>query len=111
MKILFGSLFITIMISLAFLGACTLTAGKKLSDEQVGQIQKGVTTKAAINRMFGNPFSTTVDTNGNEVWVFTYAEEKYIPGSKGRGRYDVHSQRLIITFIGDKVDYYRFTKQ
>jgi len=93
-----------------FLASCTLTSGKKISDEQVSKIQKNVTTKADINRMLGNSSSTTVDANGNEVWTFGYEEEKYIPGSKGRGRYDQHGQKLIIMFKGNKVKNYKFSK-
>lgn len=104
------SLFIAIMISLAFLGACTSTAGKKISGEQVGQIQKGITTKADINRMFGNPSSTARDPNGNDTWVFTYGEYKWITVPRSY-HYDVHRQRLTISFAGDKVKYYQFTEQ
>lgn len=110
MKKIYRALTILTFINLIFLTSCALSSGKKISDEQVSQIQKNVTTKADINRMFGNSTSTTVDANGNEVWTFGYAEEKYIPGSKGRGRYDQHGQTLIIMFTDNKVSNYRFSK-
>jgi len=99
-----NSIFITVMISLASLGACTATTGTKISDEQVANIHKGITTKADIKSILGNPSSTTVDASGNERWVFTYDEQKYLLGAPEPGSTDLiwdrHSQRLIITFTG-----------
>ena len=107
-----NSLFTTVMISLAFLGACTSTTGTKISDEQVAKIQKGITTKADINSMWGNPSSTTVDASGKERWVFTYHEHKWLLGAPPGPNlhWDRHSQSLIVTFTGDKVDNYFFSK-
>jgi outer membrane protein assembly factor BamE (lipoprotein component of BamABCDE complex) len=107
MKTLFRSPLIAI-ISIAFIGACAISSGTKISENQVSQIEKGVTTKADISRMFGNPASTSVDANGNAMWMFEYAEEQYIPGSKGRGKFGEQGQRLIIKFTGDKVNHYQF---
>jgi len=109
MKTRFRSAFVTI-ISIAFIGACAISSGTKISDEQVSQIKKDVTTKADIIRMFGNPALTSVDANGNAIWKFEYAKEKYIPGSKGRGRFGVHGQVLTIVFTGDKVNQFQFSK-
>ena len=110
MKTRFRSAFIAI-IGIAFIGACAISSGTKISDEQVSQIKKGVTTRADISRMFGNPASTRVDANGNAIWTFEYAEEQYIPGSKGRGKFGVHGQRLMIMFTGDKVNHYQFSNR
>ena len=108
MKTRFRSTFIAIIISIAFIGGCAISSGTKISDEQVSQIEKGVTTKANISRMFGDPSLTSVDANGNAIWKFEYAEENYIPGSKGRAKYGVHGQTLTIMFTGDKVNHYQF---
>lgn len=110
MKTLFRSVFIAV-ISAAFLGACAISSGTKIEDNKVSQIQKGVTTKADISRMFGDPSSTSVNAKGDAVWKYGYAEEKYIPGSKGRGKFGQHDQMLMIMFSGDKVTNFIFNNR
>ena len=78
-------------------GALALTvgclgAGTNFPSGPVTKIEKGVSTKKDIRRMFGEPFRTGVD-NGYESWTFLY--NRWVPWGK------VRSKDLYIVFNKD----------
>lgn len=61
--------------TLAFLAACataTFTQGREFSTDNIGQIVKGKTTATQLQQLFGPPFSKTVESDGKEIWIYTY---------------------------------------
>lgn len=53
---------------LSLLTACA-TVGQPYAEHKVSDIQVGVTTKADIQKMFGNPWRTGSES-GQETWTF-----------------------------------------
>ena len=56
--------------ALSLLAAC-FSVGSQFPSAPVGKIEKGVTTKKQVRRMFGEPFRTGVDA-GYETWEYNY---------------------------------------
>lgn len=88
--------------------ACA-TAGRKIDQDAVAKIKKGVTTKAEVQQLIGSPDQVTRDGDGNEKWSYTYtrAEIKgttFIPiyGSFAGGT-KTQNQSTVVSFGSDGV--------
>ena len=66
-----------------FLAGCA-TVGKEINDQQVSNIQKGVTTEQTLINDFGKPYMETVDYEGRKSLVWTHAHATAF--SAGRGK-------------------------
>lgn len=55
-----------------FLAGCVYT-GTNFDESKLANVQKGVTTKQEVVSYFGNPSTTTVDSDGNELLMWTYS--------------------------------------
>ena len=52
---------------------CAERGERQIADPgRIGQIQKGVSTKASIKALFGEPEGTNFSENGDEAWTYTY---------------------------------------
>jgi outer membrane protein assembly factor BamE (lipoprotein component of BamABCDE complex) len=68
--------------ALALLLGC-LGVGSNFPSAAVTKIEKGVSTKKEIRRMFGEPFRTGVDNN-YESWTYVY--NRWTPFGKARSK-------------------------
>ncbi|MFS7357641.1 hypothetical protein [Rahnella inusitata] len=60
------------------------TVGNQITDQQVSQIQKGVTTEQNLINYFGKPYAVIVDAEGNKSLVWTYAQATAFTVGQGR---------------------------
>lgn len=62
------------------------------------QVQKGVTTQADLIQLFGGPNITTIDSDGNETWVYekSASESEMVEDSSKTGEYE--ARRLDLFF-------------
>lgn len=91
----------------------TMEQGEKIESWQVAQIQRGKTTKSDITTMFGQPGSTAVDGNGDEVWFYSHTvstgkvrASTVFPvggGKIGRAQGGSEHQKLAVTFKDEVV--------
>lgn len=58
----------------AALAACTTTNGRKVDMDGARQIKEGVTSKAEVGRLLGQPYSTNRLADGTENWLWSYSE-------------------------------------
>jgi outer membrane protein assembly factor BamE (lipoprotein component of BamABCDE complex) len=58
------------IICCAFLAGCASCYGTRVTDEQAKQIQKGVTTKQDITKLFSKPAEVIHQDNGEEIMVY-----------------------------------------
>jgi len=65
-KLIFGAVIATL------LSGCVYT-GTNFDESKLANVQKGVTTKQEVVSYFGNPSTTTVDSEGNEMLMWTYS--------------------------------------
>jgi hypothetical protein len=55
---------------------------KQISDpSKIGQIQKGVSTKASIKAAFGDPQGIDFQANGDEIWSYSYSKSSINPAN------------------------------
>lgn len=54
------------------LSGCVYT-GTNFDESKLDNVQKGQTTKQEVISYFGNPSTTTVDSDGNELLMWTYS--------------------------------------
>ncbi|OZB59213.1 MAG: hypothetical protein B7X39_14190 [Lysobacterales bacterium 14-68-21] len=73
-KMIFGAL------ATCVLAACA-TAGKPIDVDQVKQLRPGVSTITDAERIFGQPMSTTHNTDGTTQLFYEYSSEKMDPKS------------------------------
>lgn len=94
-------------------GPAASDSGRPFDDAYVAQIKKGVTTKADIRKNIGEPWQTTT-TAGNDSWTYhysdAYANAYKRSASFGIYRKDPIYKMLVISFSGDKVADYSYTK-
>lgn len=102
------------------LSACASAGNQSLKNETVSsintKIQKGVTTKAQIRQLFGDPVKTSFTDGGNLIWEFDLADVSsdavnYIPivnlfGSSRSGT----KKQLVVMFKDDVVQNFSMTK-
>lgn len=64
------------LLATSMLSACVYTSnvdyGTKFTEEQVSQIEKKVTNKSDLIRIFGEPSIKTVISETDEKWVYSY---------------------------------------
>jgi outer membrane protein assembly factor BamE (lipoprotein component of BamABCDE complex) len=74
-----------LILGLIVLGGCVDSGNPTVRDPRViSSIQKGYTTKAQLKTMLGEPQKVTTDSNGTEIWRYSYNEteidgETFIP--------------------------------
>jgi hypothetical protein len=94
-------------------GPAASDTGRPFDDAYVAQIKKGVTTKADVRKNIGEPWQTTT-TAGNDSWTYHYSNaygNAYTRAiSFGLYRKDPINRMLVISFSGDKVADYSYTK-
>ncbi len=61
-------------ISLCFVACTSLKTGRQVSPDTVGELERGVTTQAEVQRAFGTPTFRKVGSEGNSVWRYSYEE-------------------------------------
>ncbi len=109
-----------ILTLVAALGGCAALdgpaasdTGRPFDDAYVAQIKKGATTKADIRKHIGEPWQTTT-TVGNDSWTYHYSDAyaNALKRSQSFGLYrkDPINKMLVITFSGDKVLDFSYTK-
>lgn len=69
-----------VAIGAIFLSGCTYTShvnyGNQFTSEQVALIEKNVTTKSDLVKIFGEPAVKSVLSETEEKWVYTYTGGK-----------------------------------
>ncbi|MGD8353511.1 MAG: hypothetical protein PVJ01_05025 [Pseudomonadota bacterium] len=97
---------------IAATGACAptfnVTLGTMPANDPSSSIQAGVTTKADILRLFGDPDFTGVDTDGLEKWTWTHMDVKATPGKEAA---ITSFFNLEVSFDGEKVDSYSWSRK
>ena len=71
--------FIYIIICLFILSGCvhTYEGGRKFNFENVKLIEKNITTKEDVIKLFGKPMEREVGTNNDEKWLYSsYVSKK-----------------------------------
>ena len=107
-----------ILITMAIAGlstitGCAVSVGHEFDSSQVGEIKRGVSTKADVRRLMGKPHSVTVDGK-TETWEYSH----WRGGNLGQtfasmyGGSDVvgEGEDMTVIFKGDVVRDYTFTK-
>jgi hypothetical protein len=101
----------TIIIALA---GCA-SVGQNFDDSKVSRIEKGVTTEADLNTLFGAPTSRSVNSEAQTILMWTYVEssvtgKSFIPyagafvgGNRSRNK------TLTVTLADGKVVGYTYT--
>jgi hypothetical protein len=102
-------------VTICVTGGCsTLSQGTKFNDAYVAQIQRGITTKADIQKNLGNPASTTSTSDG-DVWTYQYSDGgsylNMVKSTYGLASQQINSQLLTINFAGDTVKDFTYTQQ
>jgi len=60
-----------VMLSI-FLSGCVYV-GKDFDENKLANVQKGVSTKQEVISYFGEPSTSTFDSDGNETMMWTYS--------------------------------------
>ena len=102
---------IVIIVLVSLLGGCTTVQGRPFDASYAEKIVRGKTTKADVRKNIGEPHSTSV-ANGVETWSYMH--------QGGGGIFSGYKQvftgvqvemdTLMITFKGDKVLDYSYSK-
>lgn len=101
-------------------GCASNSSGTKMDQAQIGQIQKGVTTRAQIEKMFGPPDTMSLMGDGRRMMLYSYTSTdthvkgtSFIPyagifmsGSEGKTE---HQQLQVILTSNDVVQDYVFS--
>jgi outer membrane protein assembly factor BamE (lipoprotein component of BamABCDE complex) len=74
-----------------FLGGGCFTVGQNFPAQPVTRIEKGVTTKAEIERLFGKPFRTGLD-DGYESWTYVYNRWSLFAPTRSKDLYIVFNR-------------------
>ena len=99
------------LVSAVLLAGCA-SVGQKVDQAAVDRIQKGVSTKADVRHLIGDPNKVTKDSNGIETWTYEYAHaqvkgESFIPfAGPFMGGTRVQSQETVVKFSGGVVTEY-----
>lgn len=101
---------ILIVLLVLFLAGCAST-GRKMDMTKMGDIQKGVTTRAELIEWFGSPQSVGLDAEGRSIaqWIYVHASsqgQNFIPvvGAFTMG-FDQQMQQLVVSFDENNVVY------
>ena len=80
------------MLALAGLVAAgCFTVGENFSARPVRKIEKGVTTKAEVEKLFGQPFRTGLD-DGYESWTYVYNKWNAVTATRSKDLYIVFNR-------------------
>lgn len=86
-----------------FLFSCApvhFQSGTEIHPDKIRAIDRGKTTKAEIEKLFGEPQMTGRDDDGLETWSYFYMDaEAPLRGGELRGKF----QRITVTFDNGKV--------
>lgn len=77
-----GFLRATVFVSALSVTGC-FTVGRNFTSTPVKSIEKGVSTKADVQKSFGDPFRTGLD-DGYESWTYVY--NRWMPFSMTRSK-------------------------
>jgi hypothetical protein len=96
------------VIALWMAGCATSHFGQKIESSQVNTIQKGVTTRAEIERTFGAPINTALLPDGRRAMHFSYNESRlkggtFVPFGLGGGGADTRRQSLQVIIGSDNI--------
>lgn len=72
-------------------GSGCFTVGKNFSSAPVRKIEKGISTKADIRRLFGEPFRTGLD-DGYESWTYVYNRWNLFSTTRSKDLYVVFNK-------------------
>jgi len=61
-------------VSLLIPACYNVKHGKPIEQGSVSQIQKGITTRAEVERMFGAPLSATMRPDGGRMLIYNYTQ-------------------------------------
>ncbi|MDR0467749.1 MAG: hypothetical protein LBG67_02735 [Campylobacteraceae bacterium] len=78
-KMLIG--FVMAVFTVVLFAGCVTKSGslgiESISLNEIeSNLKKGKTTQQDLVRLYGNPISKSLDEKGNELWVYTYTENK-----------------------------------
>jgi outer membrane protein assembly factor BamE (lipoprotein component of BamABCDE complex) len=81
-----------LMIACAILFAAgCLNIGSNFPSKPVKKIEKGVTTKTEVQKMFGEPFRTGLD-DGYESWTYVYNKWSVFSATRSKDLYVVFNK-------------------
>jgi outer membrane protein assembly factor BamE (lipoprotein component of BamABCDE complex) len=98
-----------VILGLAMLMIGCVTTGRKIDQVAADSIKTGVTTRADVGRILGSPEMVTKKSNGDVVYIYTYARvtpkaSTFIPYvGMFMGGANVQSQTTNVTFGPDGV--------
>ncbi len=102
------------------IGCASSSHGTKIEESRVSEIQKGVTTRAQIQQMFGQPMNVSLMGDGRRMMVYSYTQSDthvkgtsfipfagaYMGGSEGTTE---HQQLQIVLNKADVVEDYELS--
>lgn len=103
------------LLAAALLSACAsahVTGGRDFDAGQVSRIVPGRTTKAELLDMFGEPYSKTVISPIDEIWLYSYTDTTASARSylvTVRAEADTKRKSLRAVIKDGVVAYYNFT--
>ena len=71
-------------LSLFVAGCLTTSVGTKMSTDNVSKLQKGVTTRAEVETLFGSPVTTSMMGDGRKMMVYNYYGHTIKPTGLGK---------------------------
>ena len=98
--------FISVLSAIAFslIVAGCASSGREINTTNASKIQKGVSTKADVKRLVGEPQQISNDSDGNQTWSYTYTRAtakgtSFIPiAGAFMGGVNTQNQSLIVKF-------------
>lgn len=102
-----------LLLCLSFVGCATV--GKQVNQSNAEKLQKGVTTKAEVIKIFGQPSSQSFNQAGKVIFTYIGCQVKntawnFIPVvSVFHSEMKMNNQVLTITFKDDVVEEYNFS--
>lgn len=79
------------ILSIAMLGSGCLAVGRNFSAAPVKQIEKGVTSKADVRNLFGDPFRQGLD-DGYDSWTYVYNRWSLLAQARSKDLYVVFNK-------------------
>ncbi|MGH7820294.1 MAG: outer membrane protein assembly factor BamE domain-containing protein [Candidatus Binatia bacterium] len=72
-------------------GSACFTVGENFSARPVRRIEKGITTKDEVEKLFGEPFRTGLD-DGYESWTYVYNRWSLFSATRSKDLYIVFNR-------------------
>lgn len=79
------------ILAVALLGTGCFTVGGNFPSMPVRKIEKGISTKAEVKRLFGEPFRTGLD-DGYESWTYVYNRWNMFSTTRSKDLYVVFNK-------------------